>query len=172
MVHSIKRIKIAVSSCLLGEPVRYDGNNKDNQTVRALCEIFECVSICPECLIGLGVPRPPIHILKISERFHAQGKANPGLDVTQSLETLATEVAKKNNSICGYVLKARSPSCGIDSTPWRNESTKENGTTSGIYSAKIQKLMPTLPFIEETDLENPTKMEEFVEKVKGHVAQL
>jgi uncharacterized protein YbbK (DUF523 family) len=170
MTHSIKRIKIAVSSCLLGKPVRYDGNHKENKSLKVLCDRFECVSICPECEIGLGVPRPPIHIVNVDEHFRARGKTNPNFDVTQSLETLATEIATNNNSICGYVFKARSPSCGINSAPWYSASRQESGITSGIFSSRIQQLLPALPVIEETQFEKPKEMKSFIAGVKEYAA--
>ena len=56
-------IRIAVSGCLLGEEVRYDGGHRRSETVAgALGEAFELVSECPEVGIGLGVPRPKIRL--------------------------------------------------------------------------------------------------------------
>lgn len=158
-------IKIGVSSCLIGNKVRYDGNSKFDKIISNICRTFQCVPVCPEAEIGLGVPRPPLRIIKIDKDFHARGKTNPEFDVTKALEDHASITVKGNEDLCGYIFKARSPSCGISSTPWHDQSLYETGIGSGIFSAKIRSLLPALPVIEEILLADNTKVEIFLKEV-------
>jgi uncharacterized protein YbbK (DUF523 family) len=161
-----KTIQIGVSSCLLGFKVRYDGQDKKHSNVLKLCEQFTCIAICPEYAIDLGVPRAPIHLVQLASGIHARGIANPQQDVTQALTEYANEVHASMPQLCGYVFKARSPSCGVNSTPLFNAiDLQQLGSTSGIYSARIQELAPQLPIVEETQLNNDSDLQKFIEGV-------
>src|SRR3990170_6011748 len=77
------RIRLGISSCLLGQKVRYDGNHKHDRFVTGtLGKYFEFVPVCPEVAIGLGVPRPPIRLVGDPAAPRAVGIENPKLDVT------------------------------------------------------------------------------------------
>lgn len=162
------KIKIAVSSCLAGHNVRYDGGNKDNPIVHILCKNFDCVYICPESAIGLGIPRPPINIIKTKTGFEARGKTNPQLDITRQLRSYAQKTIAAHGELCGYIFKSRSPSCGVNSTPWKETGNNTEGFTSGIYSAEFQRLNPELPMIEEYQLGQPEILENFIRQVKRY----
>ncbi|WP_455367057.1 DUF523 domain-containing protein, partial [Kaarinaea lacus] len=82
--YETKKIHIGVSSCLLGHKVRYDGQGKKHSYVLKLCEQFTCIAICPEYAIDLGVPRPPLHLVQLTNGIHARGIANPKQDVTDA----------------------------------------------------------------------------------------
>ena len=163
--NSNKTIKIAVSSCLAGHNVRYDGKNRNNNIIHQLCERFDCISLCPESDIGLGTPRPPLDIIRIDNSFRVRGKTNPSFDVTDKLLDYATRIASQHKDICGYIFKSRSPSCGVNSTPWKDTNEKEVGITNGIFSAQIKQLLPSLPTIEETQLINSIELETFIQDV-------
>jgi len=167
-----KKISIGVSSCLLGNNVRYDGKNKDNQVIQNICSVLECIPLCPEEGIGLGIPRPPLQIVRIKNDFRARGKTNPGFDVTDRLGHYANNIVSRHPDICGYIFKARSPSCGINSTPWRNISGDDTGLTSGIYSDRISTLLPSLPVIEETQLANEASVKIFMDAVRKYAEKL
>jgi uncharacterized protein YbbK (DUF523 family) len=152
----------------MGINVRYDGSHKKHTKVAKLCNIFECIAICPETNIGLGVPRAPLKMVKVNNSFHIRGRTNPNLDVTYSLQKFAKQVPHIHQDICGYVFKARSPSCGVGNTPWFDESGKEMGIANGIFSEQIKKTLPHLPIIEETQLEDPEGLDNFVAQVKSY----
>ena len=162
------KIRVGVSSCLLGYDVRYDGKNKKNDNVIKLSDTFDLMAICPEYGIGMGVPRAPINIINVDGKFHARGVANPGYDVTESLQELAEAIIKSHKDLCGYVFKARSPSCGLDSTPWFDTDGNEKGLTSGIFSQQVQMRLPDLPMIEETQLTCGIEIEQFIERVNNY----
>lgn len=101
-------IKVAVSACLLGVPVRADGTDRraDHPVLRRWIAEGRILSICPEMLAGLGVPRPPAEI--------ANGRVvtNAGDDVTQAFEEGARIAMREAAGIRVAVLKDGSPSCG------------------------------------------------------------
>lgn len=104
----MKKEKILVSSCLLGEPVRYDGKSLPNKGVEKLKEHYELVSFCPEVAGGLSIPRVPAEILN-NKVINAHG-----VDVTKEYEKGAKEALDLclRQGIAKAVLKSRSPSCG------------------------------------------------------------
>ncbi|WP_455220586.1 DUF523 domain-containing protein [Kaarinaea lacus] len=164
--HETQTIHIGVSSCLLGHKVRYDGQDKKHSYVLKLCERFTCVAICPEFAIDLGVPRPPIHLVQLTSGIHARGIANPRQDVTDALTEYANKVHASFPQLYGYVFKARSPSCGVNSTPFFDAMGKQQlGTTNGIYSERFQQLVSQLPIIEETQLNSEDDLQKFAEEV-------
>jgi len=167
-----QKIKIAVSSCLMGHNVRYDGKNMKNDGICDICARFNCIAVCPEAEIGLGTPRPPLVIIKEEHSFHARGWTNPCFDVTDSLQRHAQQIISRYPDICGYIFKSRSPSCGVNSTPWQTFVNKETGLTDGIYSAKIKQLIPALPITEETQLCDASKIDDFVQQVFHYASGL
>ena len=166
-----KKIRIAVSSCLQGLRVRYDGTDKNNDDIRKICEQFDCICICPESEVGLGTPRPPLNLIRINNVFKARGRTNPAFDVTEKLTRQAQNVLTRYPDICGYIFKSRSPSCGVDSTPWKSSSGEEFGVTSGIFSAEIKLLLPNLPVAEETQLSDVNNREVFVQAVLRYASK-
>lgn len=101
-------MKIMVSACLMGDNVKYDGNNNFNQELVDFLKDYEVIKVCPECLGGLPVPRVP------SEILHDKVINEEGTSVTKefmegALKTL--EIAKEND-IKIAILKRNSPSCG------------------------------------------------------------
>ena len=167
-----KKIRIAVSSCLAGHNVRYDGGNRRNSAVQRLCSKFDCVTLCPESAIGMGTPRPPINIIKIDDSFRARGKTNPLFDVTELLINYADQFVASHQDICGFVFKARSPSCGLDSTPWKDLRDAAGGTTSGIFGNRIKQLLPAIPTIDEIQCANMHELDKFIENVIQYASRL
>jgi uncharacterized protein YbbK (DUF523 family) len=145
--------------------VRYDGRNKLNNQVLALCEAFNCIAICPEYAIGLGIPRAPINIIQVENRYRVKGSATPDLDVTEELIDYANHIRDSQPQICGYVFKSRSPSCGLQSTPFFNEKGSHLGDTDGIFCSRIRCLFPGLPVTEETHLEEEQTVKQFQDAV-------
>jgi len=161
------KIPIGISSCLLGEPVRYDGDHKLNLLITTqLQDIFEFRHFCPEVAIGLGVPRDPIQLVHTAQGIRVRGVHNPKLDVTSKLEGYGQRVATDYADICGYIFKARSPSCGIESVTTWTEQGLENGTNgTGVYAAALIEAIPGLPVTDEECLQDPIQRDLFIEEV-------
>jgi uncharacterized protein YbbK (DUF523 family) len=161
------KIPIGISSCLLGEPVRYDGDHKLNLLITSqLQDIFEFRHFCPEVAIGLGVPRDPIQLVHTARGIRVRGVQNPALDVTSKLDGYGKRVATDYADICGYIFKARSPSCGTAGVATWTEQGLENGTNgTGVYAAALIEAIPGLPVTDEERLQDPLQRKLFIEEV-------
>jgi len=148
---------IAVSSCLLGNKVRYDGQHKlNNIIVDEVSKLFHLIAFCPECDIGLGVPRTPIELIKQNDIYRVIEKNRDGRDVTDLLTSAANQFLIKNSGLNGIIFKSNSPSCGIH---------------HGVFATKIQQLSNFLPIIEEITLENIAEREKFYSRVLSYHAE-
>jgi uncharacterized protein YbgA (DUF1722 family)/uncharacterized protein YbbK (DUF523 family) len=108
------RVRLGVSACLLGEPVRYDGGHKRHAFLTdTLAAYADYLPLCPEAAIGLGIPRPPIHLVGDAARPRALGVKDPSLDVTEPLRQYALDTLNILESVSGYIFKKNSPSCGL-----------------------------------------------------------
>lgn len=158
-------IRIAVSSCLLGEKVRYDGSDKyDDFIAQNLGKIFEFVSICPEIAIGLGVPRPPIKLEGTPAHPRAVGVYDPAIDVTDALIDYGKKLANELGTVSGFIFKSQSPSCGLDSTEIFQEGHPAL-LGSGLFALTIRQALPALPVIDEVQLAVLEKRDRFLEQI-------
>jgi len=157
---------IALSSCLHGDPVRYDGADKrDAWLLDALGRFVEYRPICPEVGIGLGVPRAPIRLVRENGETRVRGVADPSLDVTDRLQRYAREIVPELADACGYVFKSRSPSCGLLAVDRYDRDGQLLDLASGAFAAVIASQLPALPLEEEGRLANPVLREHFVARV-------
>ncbi len=161
-------LKIGVSACLLGEQVRYDGGHKRNQALLdCLSEGYELVPICPEVAVGMGVPRPPVHLITQGAEIRAVGVADERLDVTLPLTAYGQQVAVAGLGLSGFVFKSRSPSCGFGTTPIQNgDGSHHYG--NGLFAAQIVQILPELPVIDEVVLQQPVLRALFLRRVDGY----
>ncbi len=164
-----KKIRVGVSSCLLGQRVRYDGNHKqDDFIVDTLGRFFEWVPLCPEMAIGLGVPRPPIRLVGSPSAPRAVGVKDPSMDVTGKLAAYGKQQARKLNDISGYIFKSKSPSCGMERVKIYGPANAPRSNSRGIYANAFLTAQPCLPAEEEGRLGNPRLRENFIERVLAY----
>lgn len=163
------KIPIGVSSCLLGQQVRFDGGHKHQKYIsQTLSEFFEFRPFCPEVAIGLGIPREPIRIVlegpEDSPRSRVIGTRNPELDVTQPLMDCADEQQHWVQDLCGYIFKKDSPSCGMERVKaYRKQQPTRNGV--GLFARQLMSNNPLLPCEEEGRLNDVNLRENFIERV-------
>ena len=153
---------VGVSSCLLGEEVRYNGRHKlDSFIAGALAKADELKPVCPEVDIGLGVPREPIQLTRTDTGTRLLG-VDSGTDLTAAMKSYAEGKAEELDAagICGYVLKSRSPSCGLGSVPVDGAED-----TSGLFASVLSERCRLLPMVEETGLQTPGEREGFLQQV-------
>ena len=159
-------IRIGVSSCLVGQEVRFDGGHKRNVfMLNNLSPYFEFVPYCPEVAIGMGVPRPPMRLVQRQDGVHAVGTQDPTLDNTEALRDYAFEVSGQLQAVSGYILKKDSPSCGMERVRVYDSNNVPAKTGSGIYADTLMQCHPDLPFEEEGRLMDPVLRENFIERV-------
>jgi len=160
-------IKIGISSCLLGENVRYDGQNKyDRNIAEVLGQYVDFLPVCPETAIGLGVPRPPVRLLNRNGHICAVGIDNPDIDITEALTGFGKKQAAMLDTISGYIFKSRSPSCGITDTPILVNSKEVYG--AGLYARQIIEAYPLLPVTDDVSLRHRNHMDHFLEQVLAY----
>ncbi len=160
-----ERIKIGISSCLLGHAVRFDGGHKHHSYITStLGQYFEFVPFCPEAEIGLGIPREPIRLQWQDGAVHCVGTKTPSLDVTERLSDCADQQREWQRDLCGYIFKKDSPSCGMERVRLYRGTMPER-VGRGIYAARILENFPNLPAEEEGRLGDPQLRENFVQRV-------
>jgi uncharacterized protein YbbK (DUF523 family) len=156
------KLKIGVSSCLLGELVRYNGGHKRNQMVIDLLgDKFEAVPVCPEVEMGMGVPREPVHIVAGDERFVGVESGKDWTEAMYSFNAKKLEELTRLN-VSGFIFKTRSPSCGIQAVPIHQETS---ATTSGLFARAFMKYFPRIPVIDEEQLQDKKSRENFIARV-------
>jgi len=164
--YSEQRPLIGISSCLLGQKVRYDGTAKRNRwLVDELGRHVEYRPICPEVAIGMDTPRPPIRLVGFPDQTRVLGVEDPSLDVTEELENFALSSASRLNHVSGYVFMSKSPSCGMERVKLYNAKGHAEKNGVGAYARVILQSLPNLPCEEEGRLNDPMLRENFVNRV-------
>ncbi len=161
-------MKLGISSCLLGENVRYDGGHKRDRFITGtLGEYFEFVPVCPEMAIGLGVPRDPIRLVGKPEAIRVVSVVDPQTDLTEKLHSFAAQTARRLNDISGYIFKSKSPSCGTQRVKLYANETSDQPANTGIgqYAQALTECEPNLPVEEDGRLNDPVLRENFIERV-------
>lgn len=161
----MEKIKVGISSCLLGELVRYDGAHKYQSYIeRTLGQYFEFRSFCPEVASGMGIPRPAIHLKQTEQGIRCVGVKDNSFDVTDQLQATARLQGEWVAGLCGYILKKDSPSCGMERVKvYKNDLPARQGT--GLFAAYLLEQFPALPIEEEGRLGDPALRENFIQRV-------
>ena len=167
------QIAIAVSSCLLGHNVRYDGNNKYNDLlVSDICKHFQCVAICPEYAIGLGVPRSPLQLVVENQQVRMLAVDVEHADISGRVIKYADFFLEAFPKICGYIFKSKSPSCGLRDIPIYNITGDVVQKGQGVFSQRVTGLRPSLPVIDELEIQDNHLRTAFTREVTEFAQQL
>lgn len=160
------QINIGISSCLLGNEVRYDGGHKRNAYIlNTLSSYFQFQAFCPEAAIGMGIPRPPIRLVQRQDGIHAVGIQDPSMDKTSELSDYAFETIPQISPLSGFVFKKDSPSCGMERVKVYDHNNMPGKTGQGIFANVVMQALPNLPVEEEGRLMDPVLRENFIERV-------
>jgi len=161
------RARVGVSRCLLGDRVRYDGGSKPHRlTIDRLAGLFELVPVCPEVEAGLPTPRPPVQLTASIDHPRVTGRDDASIDVTETLRDYCVQRIPELDGLCGFILKSRSPSCGLDSTPVFTDGHCVTQTSRGVFARELCRRYPGLPVIEETQLDETAKLDRFIRAVE------
>ena len=153
---------IIISKCLEFDKCRYDGAMIENKHINKLKPFINFIPICPEVEIGLGTPRGPIRIIqnKVKKILIQE---STGKELSNKINNFSDNFLSKIKNIDGFILKSRSPSCGIKSAKIYSNSKKpivvKKG--AGLFAEKIINKFPLMPLEEETRLNNTTIREHF-----------
>lgn len=164
-------IRIGISSCLLGQHVRFDGGHKrDPFLVDTFGRFVEWVPVCPEVELGLGTPRESLRLIRKGDLVHmVNGKS--GRDITSEMRRWAKARVEElaGDGLAGYVLKKDSPSCGMERVKVYGESGMAEKSGRGLFAEALMTRFPRLPVEEEGRLSDPRLRENFVERVFAYV---
>jgi uncharacterized protein YbgA (DUF1722 family)/uncharacterized protein YbbK (DUF523 family) len=167
----IETVKIGVSSCLLGAKVRFDGEHKrDAFLVDQLGAFVEWVAVCPEMEVGMGVPRESVRLVRGGpEGLRMLGNRSE-TDWTDRMRRFAERRVRalEGEGLVGYVLKSRSPSCGMERVKVYDGTEKGAHVTrdgEGLFARALRARFPNLPVEEEGRLHDAGLRENFVERI-------
>ncbi len=161
------RIKVGISTCLLGQKVRFDGGHKhDRYITDILGEFFEFVPVCPEVAIGMGTPREAVRLEGEVGSPRMVG-VRSGRDWTDRMNTYARKRVRLfiDQPISGYILKKDSPSCGMERVRVYGKTGMPVRHGRGLYATELLKQLPFLPVEEEGRLNDVKLRENFIVRV-------
>ena len=160
------RPSVGVSACLMGEPVRHDGGHRRHGLVHdQLAPLVRLARVCPEVGIGLPVPRPPIQVVNLNGEHRVRGVTHPERDVTEALRDQARHL---DAPLSGFVLKSRSPSCGLGTTPVHDRHGVPRSLGDGAFASALTRRHPGLPVANDSDLDDPLFARAFLLRVFCH----
>jgi len=158
--------KIGVSSCLLGEKVRYDGDHKhDRYLTDVLGPLVSFVPVCPEVGAGLPVPREPMR-LEGDRSAPRLVTTRTRIDLTDRMSAFCREkvVELEREDLCGFIFKKGSPSSGLHRVKVYNRGAAAR-SGRGLFAQAVTEHFPLLPVEEEGRLSDPALRENFLERV-------
>ena len=166
------RVRVGVSSCLLGEKVRFDGQHKrDAFVVDQLGKHVEWVPVCPELEVGMGVPREPVRLIRLRAAPEPRMVGvKSGDDWTARMQRFAAARVRAldGEELSGFVLKAKSPSCGMTRVKlYDGDKTARAPEPAGVglFAAALMQRFPNLPVEEEGRLCDARLRENFIERL-------
>lgn len=163
-----EKIPVGISACLLGERVRFDGGHKRLPfAVDELSPWVEFEPVCPELAVGLPVPRPALRLVKneagdVQLRFSDKRDG----DLTAAMTTFTQKRISRFEHLCGYIVCAKSPSCGMERVRIYDADSNNNRKAGrGVYTQILMETYPWLPVEEDGRLHDPVLRENFVERI-------
>jgi uncharacterized protein YbgA (DUF1722 family)/uncharacterized protein YbbK (DUF523 family) len=164
---SESKIIIGISSCLLGETVRWNGGHKkDSYIDEVLGQFFDWVHVCPEMDVGMGVPREPVHLTGSLENLRLVGKQSKADWTAKMLRYSRGRINELQSlKIGGFIFKNNSPSCGIKGINIYPNKGRPRPVGVGLFANEFIKRHPVLPVEEEGRLRDPRIRENFLVRV-------
>lgn len=162
-----EKIKVGISSCLLGNHVRWNGGHKrDRYLVETLGQFVEWVPVCPEVETGLGVPRETLRLVGDADDPRLV-TTKTGIDHTDAMQQWAHERLKDlaAENLCGFVFKCDSPSSGMVRVKVYNAKGHPEKKGVGIFARAFMNRFPLIPAEDDGRLHNPGIRENFIAQI-------
>ena len=166
------RIRIGISSCLLGQQVRFNGGHKhDRYLTDTLGQYFVWVPVCPEVEVGLGTPREPIRLVQRDDGVRLR-TTTTDVDLTKRMQSFSRQRVADlaGESLRGFILKNNSPSCGMERVKVHQPKGPSKKSGQGLFAKALLARFPNLPVEEEGRLCDPKLRENWVERVFAYDA--
>ncbi len=160
-------IKIGISRCLLGEPVRYDGGHQhDRYLTLTLGQFVEYVPVCPEVECGLPIPRESMRLVGDADSPRLMTRKTK-IDHTDQMHTWAKKQVKalENEDLCGFIFKKNSPSSGLHRVKVYSEKGIPGKMGIGLWARAFTDHFPRIPVEEDGRLNDPVLRENFIEQI-------
>jgi uncharacterized protein YbgA (DUF1722 family)/uncharacterized protein YbbK (DUF523 family) len=160
-------IKIGISTCLLGENVRYNGGHQLNRYLRdTLGQFVDYVPVCPEVECGLPVPRESMRLVGDADKPRLMTHKSK-TDHTERMQTWAHKkvVALEKENLCGFVFKKNSPSSGLFRVKIYTEKGMPGRVGMGMFARAFTEHFPLIPVEEDGRLNDPKLRESFIEQI-------
>jgi uncharacterized protein YbgA (DUF1722 family)/uncharacterized protein YbbK (DUF523 family) len=161
------KIKIGISTCLMGEPVRWNGgHSRDRYLTDILGQYVAYVPVCPEVECGMGVPRETLRLVGNPDHPNlVTSKTN--VDHTRRMTEWARKRVKEleKENLCGFVFKKNSPSSGLYKVPVRNFKGMPQKKGQGIFARVFTEHFPLVPVEEDGRLHDAKLRETFIEQI-------
>jgi len=162
-----EKIKLGISSCLLGNKVRYDGGHKfDPFLVNTLGQFVAYVPVCPEVESGFPVPREAFRLVGDPEAprlLTRQGGVDSTLQMERWIEKKLPLLEKEE--LCGFIFKSQSPSSGMERVKVYNDKGMAEKKGVGIFARALMQRLPLLPVEEEGRLQDIDLRENFIVRI-------
>jgi len=162
-----EQLRIGLSTCLLGENVRFDGGHKRDRFVTdTLGQFLEFVPVCPEMECGLGVPRESMRLVGKPESPRLVTNRTK-IDHTERMITWARKRVQEleKEDLCGFIFKSRSPSSGMERVRVYNEKGIPEKKGVGMFARIFMAHFPLLPVEEDGRLHDIRLRENFIERI-------
>jgi uncharacterized protein YbgA (DUF1722 family)/uncharacterized protein YbbK (DUF523 family) len=160
-------IRIGISSCLLGNPVRYNGGHQHDRFItESLGHFFEFVPVCPEVECGLGVPRESIRLVG-DPRSPRLVTTRTGVDHTERMLAWAGKRVREleQEGLQGFIFKSKSPSSGMERVKVYEDGKRVTKSGVGMFARAFMDHFPLLPVEDEGRLHDMPLRENFVERI-------
>ena len=160
------KIKLGISRCLLGQGVRFDGGHKkDAYVMQLLANYFSLEGVCPEVESGLPIPRPTIRLIGDPQSPKLVEVLKPEIEHTERLTTFSENKVKELDGLSGFILKSKSPTCGMERVKIYQETPKPPLQGRGLFAKALITRYPLMPIEEEGRLNDYGLRENFIERI-------
>jgi len=166
--NQVNKPNIAVSACLLGQPVRFDGGHKRSRFITdELSQLMDIVPVCPEMESGMGVPRPTIHLRRIDGKLRLTRSDDGDIDFTDQIVAVAKQRAEQlEGQVSGFIFQKKSPTCGMERVPVKSENGNHADSSGvGLFVQHFTQFCPLIPIEESGRLNDPELRENFIERI-------
>ena len=163
----MEKIRLGISTCLLGEKVRFDGGHKwDHFLTDTLGQYVEYVPVCPEVECGFGVPREPFRLVGDCQRPHlVTSRTNHDHTERMLLWAKRRVMELKRENLCGFIFKSGSPSSGMERVKVYDPNGVPAKNGVGIFARVFREHFPLLPVEDEGRIKDPKLRENFIERI-------
>jgi uncharacterized protein YbgA (DUF1722 family)/uncharacterized protein YbbK (DUF523 family) len=163
----MEKIRLGISTCLLGENVRFDGGHKlDRYLTDTLGHYVEYLPVCPEVECGLGIPREPLRLVGDRENPRLVTSRSNEDQTDRMMRWAETRVAQlEKEDLCGFIFKSGSPSSGMERVKVYDLNGVPAKVGVGLFARIFRDHFPLLPVEDEGRLHDPILRENFIERI-------